>query len=172
MTARGFNSPETANKLLVLVNGRTVYEPIGGGVMWQQVDVDLGNIDHIEVISGPGGAVWGANAVNGVVNVITRSAAQTQGVEMSATGGSYEQTAGLRVGGKLGDHATFQLLGDTFNYGRTAAALAGDTSDDAFKGAHAGLGVTGTWAPIACRSASAAITIRSSTIAAGCGAKC
>ena len=145
VTARGFNSPETANKLLVLVNGRTVYEPISGGVMWQQVDVDLGNIDHIEVISGPGGAVWGANAVNGVINVITKPAAQTQGVAMSATGGSYEQTAGLRVGGKLGDHATFQLLGDTFNYGRTAAALASDTSDDAFKGAHAGLGVTGAW---------------------------
>ena len=145
VTARGFNSAETANKLLVLVNGRTVYEPIGGGVLWQQVDVDIGNIDRIEVISGPGGAVWGANAVNGVVNVITRSIAQTQGVAVSATGGSYEQTASMRVSGKLDDHVDFQLLADTFNYGRTEAALAGDTTDDAFKGAHAGLGLSGTW---------------------------
>ena len=145
VTARGFNSPETANKLLVLVNGRTVYEPIGGGVMWQQVDVDIGNIDRIEVISGPGGAVWGANAVNGVVNVITKPVAQTQGVALSATIGSDAQTAALRVGGKLGDHVLFQLLGDTFDYSRTTAALANDTSDDAFKGAHAGLGLSGTW---------------------------
>ncbi len=145
VTARGFNSPETANKLLVLVNGRTVYEPIGGGVLWQQVDVDIPNIDHIEVISGPGGAMWGANAVNGVINVITKPAAQTQGVAVAVTGGAEAQAANLRVGGKLGDHATFQLLADTFDYGRTEAATAGDTSDDAFRGAHAGLGVAGTW---------------------------
>ena len=145
VTARGFNSPETANKLLVLVNGRTVYEPIGGGVLWQQVDVDIGNIDHIEVISGPGGAVWGANAVNGVVNVITKPVTQTQGVAMSATVGTFAETAAVRVGGKLGEHANFQLLADTFDYGRTPAAMASDDSDDAFKGAHAGLGLSGTW---------------------------
>ena len=145
VTARGFNSPETANKLLVLVNGRTVYEPIGGGVLWQQVDVDIGNIDHIEVISGPGGAVWGANAVNGVVNVITKPVTQTQGVAMSATVGTFAETAAVRVGGKLGEHANFQLLADTFDYGRTPAATASDNSDDAFKGAHAGLGLSGTW---------------------------
>ena len=145
VTARGFNSPETANKLLVLINGRTVYEPIGGGVMWQQVDVDINNIDHIEVISGPGGAVWGANAVNGVVNVITKSAAQTQGIAVAATGGGEEQTANLRIGGKLGEHATFSLLADTFNYGPTIAATAADTTDDAFKGAHGGASVRGTW---------------------------
>jgi len=145
VTARGFNSPETANKLLVLVNGRTVYEPIGGGVLWQQVDVDLANIDHIEVISGPGGAIWGANAVNGVINVITRPDARTQGVAMSATAGGYEQTADLRAAGKLGPHTAIQLSANTFNYGRTAAAMAGDTSDDAFKGAHAMLALSGTW---------------------------
>lgn len=145
VTARGFNSPETANKLLVLVNGRTVYEPIGGGVLWQQVDVDIGNIDRIEVISGPGGAVWGANAVNGVVNVITKPIAQTQGIALSAAVGTYAETAAMRVGGKLGDHAAFQLLADTFDYGRTPAARAGDGTDDAFKGAHAGLGLTGAW---------------------------
>jgi len=145
VTARGFNSPETANKLLVLVNGRTVYDPIDGGVLWQQVDVDMNNIDHIEVISGPGGSVWGANAVNGVINVITRSATQNQGVAVAVDAGGDEQTASLRVGGKLGDHATFQLLGDTFNDGSTIAATAGDTTNDAFKGAHGGLSLAGSW---------------------------
>ncbi len=145
VTARGFNSPETANKLLVLINGRAVYEPIGGGVLWPQVDVNIGNIERIEVISGPGGSVWGTNAVNGVVNVITRPAAQTQGLSVSATAGDYEQAAAVRIGGKLGEHAVFQFLADTADYGRTEAAMAADTTDDAFRATHAGLGVTGTW---------------------------
>ena len=145
VTARGFNSPETANKLLVLVNGRSVYEPIGGGVLWQQVDVDLANIDHIEVISGPGGSVWGANAVNGVINVITKSGAETHGVSVAASAGTESRGASLRVGGKIGDHADFQLVADTSDYGRTEAATVADTSDDAFKTTHAGVSVRGTW---------------------------
>jgi iron complex outermembrane receptor protein len=145
VTARGFNSPETANKVLVLINGRTVYEPIGGGVLWQQVDVGIENIDRIEVISGPGSSVWGANAVNGVVNVITRPVSRSRGLDLAVSAGGYEQAADMRVGGRLGEHAQFQFVADTFNYGRTQAALATDTSDDAFRGAHAALGVNGTW---------------------------
>jgi iron complex outermembrane receptor protein len=73
ISARGFNNV-LANKLLVLVDGRTVYTPLFSGVFWEAQDVLLEDVERIEVISGPGGALWGANAVNGVINVITRSA--------------------------------------------------------------------------------------------------
>ena len=78
ITARGFNNP-TANKLLVLVDGRIVYLPLHAGVYWDMQDTLLDNVDRIEVISGPGATLWGANAVNGVINVITRPASYTQG---------------------------------------------------------------------------------------------
>src|SRR3989475_1319453 len=79
ISARGFNST-TANKLLVLIDGRTVYTPLYSGVFWDVQDVPLGDVDRIEVISGPGATLWGANAVNGVINVITKRARETQGL--------------------------------------------------------------------------------------------
>lgn len=145
VTARGFNSPETANKLLVLVNGRTVYEPIGSGVLWQQVDIDLPNIERIEVISGPGGTMWGANAVNGVINVITKGQAASEGLFMHATGGGQDRTVGVRFGGKISDHISFKVLGDSFAYDATQPATAGDTFNDAFSGTYAGMGISGAW---------------------------
>lgn len=145
VTARGFGSPETANKLLVLINGRTVYEPVGGGVLWQQVDVDLADVDHIEVISGPGGSIWGTNAVNGVINIIMKSRSDGPGVAAAVVGGNAEQTATMRIEGKLGAHAHFQFVADAADYGRTQAATATDAADDAFRTAHAGLRVGGTW---------------------------
>ena len=78
ISARGFNS-SAANKLLVLIDGRSVYSPLFSGVFWDVQDVMLEDIERIEVISGPGGTLWGVNAVNGVINVITRSANQSQG---------------------------------------------------------------------------------------------
>src|SRR6266436_607558 len=87
ISARGFNSG-LANKLLVLIDGRTVYSPLFGGVFWDAQDVLLEDIDRIEVISGPGAALWGANAVNGVINIITRNAKETQGLFLQAGGGS------------------------------------------------------------------------------------
>ena len=145
VTARGFNSPETSNKLLVMVNGRSVYEPIGGGVEWQQVDVDLSNIARIEVISGPGGTLWGANAVNGVVNLITKDAAATQGLYASASSGGFERSATVRYGGKVSDHLTLKFMADAFDNDATPAAIAGDTSTDAFRGAYATLSLGGNW---------------------------
>ena len=145
VTARGFNSPETANKLLVLVNGRTVYEPIGSGVLWQQVDIDLPNIDHIEVISGPGGTMWGANAVNGVINVITKGMAASSGLSVQTTAGTQDRTVGLRYGGTIGEHIHYKLLADSFNYDATDPATAGDLSHDAFSGSYVGAGLTGEW---------------------------
>ena len=79
ISSRGFNIG-TANKILVLIDGRSVYSPLFGGTFWSVQDVPLATIDRIEVIRGPGGAVWGANAVNGVVNIITKSAAETKGL--------------------------------------------------------------------------------------------
>lgn len=145
VTARGFNSPETANKLLVMINGRSVYEPIGGGILWQQVDVNLANIDRIEVIAGPGGTMWGANAVNGVVNVITKPSAQTQGLYASATAGGFQRAATIRYGGRLSEHVTFKLMGDSFDIDSTEPAAPGDLSSDAFHGAFGSLSVTGEW---------------------------
>jgi iron complex outermembrane recepter protein len=78
ITARGFNST-IANKLLVLIDGRTVYTPLFSGTFWEVQDVMLEDVERIEVISGPGATLWGANAVNGVINVITRPAADTRG---------------------------------------------------------------------------------------------
>src|SRR5690606_9775906 len=78
ISARGFNNV-LANKLLVLIDGRTVYTPMYAGVFWDSQHVMLDNIERIEVISGPGGALWGANAVNGVINIITKSSKETQG---------------------------------------------------------------------------------------------
>jgi iron complex outermembrane receptor protein len=87
ISARGFNA-DLANKLLVLIDGRAVYTPLYGGVLWNVQDYPLSDIDRIEVISGPGGTLWGANAVNGVINIITKPARETQGLHAEAAGGN------------------------------------------------------------------------------------
>jgi iron complex outermembrane receptor protein len=138
VSARGFNIPESSNKLLVLVDGRSVYEPIGSGVLWQQVDVRMESIERIEVISGPGGTLWGANAVNGVINVITRGAADTQGPAVSVGGGGFERTAAVRFGGRLGDHASLRVYVNGFDDSATKAVFASDASTDAWRGVDGG----------------------------------
>ncbi|WP_443749425.1 TonB-dependent receptor plug domain-containing protein [Asticcacaulis solisilvae] len=136
VTARGFNSPETANKLLVLVNGRSVYEPIASGVLWQQVDVDLTNVTRIEVISGPGGTLWGANAVNGVINIITSQASAAQGPAFQVSAGGYERNASLRYGGKAGD-VWYKIYAHAFDFDATEPVDPADTTNDAFSGGNA-----------------------------------
>jgi iron complex outermembrane receptor protein len=99
ISTRGFNI-STANKLLVLIDGRSVYSPLFAGTFWSVQDVPLANIDRIEVIHGPGGAVWGANAVNGVVNIITKSTAETKGTQgVVATGTEEHAIATVQHGG-------------------------------------------------------------------------
>src|SRR4029079_6815242 len=78
ISIRGFNA-QYSNKLLVLIDGRSVYTPTFSGVYWDAQDYVLEDIDRIEVIKGPGGTLWGANAVNGVINIITKEARKTQG---------------------------------------------------------------------------------------------
>ncbi len=110
ITARGFNGP-FSNKLLVLVDGRSVYSPLFSGVFWDTQDVVIEDIERIEVISGPGATIWGANAVNGVINVITRSAKDTQGGLAALSVGSRERDATVRHGGTLASGGHYRLYG-------------------------------------------------------------
>jgi iron complex outermembrane receptor protein len=108
ISARGFNNA-LGNKLLVLIDGRTVYTPLFSGVFWDAQDVVLEDVDRIEVISGPGATLWGANAVNGVINVITRSAAKTQGTLVSIQGGGEDNSGVVRYGGRFDSGGYFRV---------------------------------------------------------------
>src|SRR5207247_6433984 len=108
ISARGFSST-SANKLLVLIDGRALYTPLYAGVFWDVQDTLLEDIDRIEVISGPGAALWGANAVNGVINISTKKAKETQGTLLTAGGGTLLDDFGAaRYGGKLGEDVYFR----------------------------------------------------------------
>ncbi|VAW88322.1 TonB-dependent receptor; Outer membrane receptor for ferrienterochelin and colicins [hydrothermal vent metagenome] len=108
ISARGFNYLY-ANKLLVMIDGRSVYSPIVSGVQWDAEDFVLEDIERIEVIRGPGGTMWGANAVNGVINIITSSSSQSQGVLVSVMGGDKQAAASLRYGGRLNIDTTYRV---------------------------------------------------------------
>lgn len=111
ISARGFNAA-FSNKLLVMIDGRTVYSPLFAGVFWDVQNVLLEDIERIEVISGPGGTAWGANAVNGVINIITRNASSTQGAYVSAGVGTYlRQNYAMRYGGKITPGLSYRVFG-------------------------------------------------------------
>lgn len=130
ISARGLNST-TANKLLVLIDGRTVYTPLFSGVFWDIQDVPLEDIDRIEVISGPGATLWGANAVNGVINVITKDAKDTQGLLVSGGGGTELRGFGtVQYGGALGQRGRFRAYGSGFKRQPTVLPSGVDTTDD------------------------------------------
>src|SRR5712691_2273837 len=128
ISARGFNNT-IDNKLLVLIDGRVVYTPLFSGVFWDAQDVMLEDVERIEVISGPGAALWGANAVNGVINVITRRSSDTQGGYAYAHGGNLERGYGARYGGALGGDGSYRVYGrffDVFNTSRADGVTASD----------------------------------------------
>ena len=93
ITSRGFNG-RFANKLLVLIDGRSVYTPLFSGVFWDIQDTMLEDVERIEVIRGPGATLWGANAVNGIINIITKQAKETQGGLVTAGAGTEERSFG------------------------------------------------------------------------------
>src|SRR2546425_839225 len=129
ISARGLNGT-TANKLLVLIDGRTVYTPLFSGVFWDVQDVLLSDIDRIEVISGPGATLWGANAVNGVINVITKDAKDTKGLLVTVGGGT--ELSGLgsaRYGGGLGRNGNYRGYGKAFSRAPTLLPHGQDTPD-------------------------------------------
>ncbi|WP_183359052.1 TonB-dependent receptor plug domain-containing protein [Geomonas limicola] len=121
VSVRGFNGI-FANKLLVMIDGRTVYTPLYGGVFWDVQDTLLENIERIEVIRGPGSTMWGANAVNGVINIITKSARDTQGGLVLGLVGSRERgTLGVRYGAELGEQSSYRLYLKHVDRGSTDA---------------------------------------------------
>src|SRR2546422_4311777 len=130
ISARGFNGT-TANKLLVLIDGRTVYTPLFSGVFWDVEEVPLADIDRIEVISGPGATLWGANAVNGVINVITKDAKDTRGLLLSGGGGSEQRGFGtVHYGGPLGSTVRARIYGRGFDRASTLLPSGQDAADD------------------------------------------
>jgi iron complex outermembrane receptor protein len=114
ISIRGF-SARYSNKVLVLIDGRTVYAPSFSGVFWDHQGLPLEDIDRIEVIRGPGATVWGANAVNGVINIMTKSARATQGGLVTAGTGSEQKALGvLRYGGQIGSQGSYRVFGRYF----------------------------------------------------------
>ncbi len=118
-----------SNKLLMLIDGRSVYSPLFSGIDYDMQDVLMDDIDRIEVISGPGATLWGANAMNGVINIITRKASESTGGLVRLDAGSGEQAAAMRYGADIGDEAAFRVYAKWFERGTTEIAD-GDSADD------------------------------------------
>ncbi len=131
ISVRGFNS-STANKLLVLIDGRAVYDPLFSGVYWDVQDTALADIERIEVIRGPGASVWGANAVNGVINIITKKASDTRGALFSAIAGNQERAIfTARYGGDAGNSVHWRVYGKYLDRS-SQQTLAGADAQDAW----------------------------------------
>lgn len=137
ISIRGFNG-RFSNKLQVLIDGRSVYNPLFSGTLWEQQDTLIEDIERIEVIRGPAATVWGVNAVNGVINVITKKAADTQGSLISAGGGSFEQAfVGARYGGKINEDTPFRVYAKGF-IRDNMATLSGGSAHDQWQSARGG----------------------------------
>src|SRR5690242_4058479 len=127
ISARGSNAT-SADKLLVLIDGRIIYTPLFSGTFWDAQDVMLEDVERIEVISGPGATLWGANAVNGVINVITRRSSETQGALAYVRAGNLERGYGARYGGAMGD-GSYRVYGRSFDVFNTSSASGATASD-------------------------------------------
>ncbi len=130
ISARGFNST-AANKLLVLIDGRTVYSPLFSGTFWEIQDLVLDDIARIEVVRGPGATLWGANAVNGIISIITKTAHQTKSTTVVLTGGGADDLgiASLRTGGALTPNASYRVFGKYLYRDQMALTDGSDAKD-------------------------------------------
>ena len=147
ISARGFNH-ELADKLLVLIDGRTVYTPTFGGVTWDTQDVPLEDIERIEVVRGPGATIWGANAVNGVINIITKKASDTHGALIAGGGGTEARGFGTaQYGGKIGDSFDYRVFAKEVSNGATPQLDLGDSSHDSWHLLHEGFRLDGNLSP-------------------------
>jgi iron complex outermembrane receptor protein len=157
ITARGFAGSSAAqsfsDKLLVLIDGRTVYTPLFSGVYWDMQGVLPEDIDRIEVISGPAGTLWGANAVNGVINVITKKSYETQGGFAEAGGGNLQRYVAGRVGGRIGESLSWRAYVQEV-YGTDTLTSTGAQANDRFSRPQGGFRLD--WVP----TASDAVTLQ------------
>src|SRR5882762_6305600 len=147
--SRGFNG-RFDNKLLVLIDGRSVYTPLFSGVYWNVQDVMLEDVDRIEVIRGPGATLWGANAVDGVINVITKKAKSTQSAVVTAGAGTEERGAGgVRYGSKIGDNTYYRAYTKYFDWGPSSypSGMTAHDGWDALRG-----GFRADWTPAGANS--------------------
>ena len=130
ISARGFNE-RFANKLLVQIDGRTVYQPSFSGVYWEEQDVILEDVERIEVIRGPGATLWGANAVTGIINIVTKEASETQGGLLNAVAGTEERAVvSLRYGGRLGEQRHYRAYAKYTNRDASADTAGRDAGDE------------------------------------------
>lgn len=128
ISARGFNN-EFSNKLLVQMDGRTVYTPLFSGVFWNSLDYVLPDLDRVEVVRGPGATLWGANAVNGVISIQSKSAADTQGWLIDGQLGTQQSNGAVRFGGQIDDQTYFRVY-TKYRYFDDQEAAAGGTAYD------------------------------------------
>jgi iron complex outermembrane receptor protein len=144
--ARGFSgAPDVqnfSNKILILIDGRSVYSPLFSGVSYDMLDVVMDDIDRIEVISGPGATLWGANAMNGVINIITAKATDTQGTLLRLDAGPEEQSAALRYGGSMSEDSAFRVYVKGFDRGETELGN-GDSAGNDWNKVQAGFRMDG-----------------------------
>jgi iron complex outermembrane receptor protein len=142
VSIRGFNA-QYSNKLLVLIDGRAIYRRSFSGVFWNAEDIVIDDIERIEVVRGPGGAVWGANAVNGVINIVTKAAAATQGLAVAVGGGTLDRAqASARYGGAFGSGA-YRVYSQATAHGQTRMAD-GSAAGDAWQTVTSGIRVDWT----------------------------
>ncbi len=127
--SRGFGGIETSNKMLVLIDGRSIYSTLASSVFWELYDPMIEDIDRIEVVSGPGGTLYGANAVNGVISIASRSALDTLGGVARANGGAFEQDAALRYGFALGNDSAIRLYANGYQRDGLPASPTRDLRD-------------------------------------------
>jgi iron complex outermembrane receptor protein len=148
ITARGFSGNSGAqnfsDKLLVLIDGRSVYSPLYSGVYWDAQDLPIDDIDRIEVISGPGATLWGANAMNGVINIITRNAADTAGATVSVDAGNLEKGGSGQYGASLGSNAGYRVYAKGFERSSLDSS-AGVSAEDGWSKVQVGFRTD--WAP-------------------------